>query len=129
MKLEFLKDVNEYGDEVIRLYDFPKEEAAMLRDVIRAIIVEGGQPIDLAHIPFIELVNCRLILHISEENEGIHTQDRKLFFCDLTLDGYKNMLQLMEPYCQKDLRSFRMLYDLDTEIDFLFSPYGESAIV
>jgi hypothetical protein len=50
--------------------------------------------------------------------------DNKTFFCDLTMDGYKNMIQLLEPFCIKDSRSFTMLYDLDTQMDFLFSPYG-----
>jgi hypothetical protein len=128
MKLEYLEDVNEYGDDVIRLYDFDKTQAAKLSSVIQNTIIENEQSLDLSTLDFIECVNCKLILHISEDDEGILTHDQKVFFCDLTVNGYRNMIRLMEPFTKKDTRSFQMLYDLDTEIDFLFSPYGESAL-
>lgn len=124
MKLDFLDEVNEYQDQVIRLYDFNKEEAAKLKAAIEKTIVEEHASLDLSTLDFIEPVNCRLILHLSEEDEGILTVDNQLFFCDLTLEGYKNMLRLIEPYCIKDTRSFQSLYDLDTQIDFLFTPSG-----
>jgi hypothetical protein len=128
MKLEFLEDVNEYGEDVIRLFDFDKIQARQFRQAIQETIIEQNTSLDLNTLPFIEPLNCRLILHISDEDEGILSHDRKLFFCDLTIEGYKNMMRLIEPYCQKETRSFQMLYDLDTEIDFLFSPFGESAL-
>lgn len=128
MKLEYLEDVNEYGDDVIRLYDFDKTQAAKLSSVIQKTVIENEQSLDLSRLDFIECVNCRLILHIAEDDEGILTHDQKVFFCDLTVNGYRNMIRLMEPFTKKDTRSFQMLYDLDTEIDFLFSPYGESAL-
>lgn len=128
MKLEFLEDVNEYGDDVMRLYDFDKVQAEKFRSAIIETVIENEKPLDLSSLDYIESINCKLILHLAEEDEGILTHDQKVFFCDLTLDGYKNMIRLIEPYCKKETRSFQMLYDLDTEIDFLFSPFGESAI-
>jgi hypothetical protein len=124
MKLEFVEDINEYGDHVIRLYDFDMMQAQQLRQSIQETIIENKKPLNLNSLEFIEPVNCKLTLHISEEDDGIITVDNKLFFCDLTLSGYKNMLRLIEPYCNKNTRSSQMLYDIDTEIDFLFAPYG-----
>lgn len=124
MKLEFLDDVNEYGDQVIRLYNFDKSEAIKFRDAIQKTIVDSSLPLDLKTLDFIEHINCKLILHLSETDEGILTMDNKTFFCDLTMDGYKNMIQLIEPFCLKESKSFKMLYDIDTQVDFLFSPYG-----
>ena len=124
MKLEFLDNVNEYQDQVIRLYNFDKTEAIKFRDAIQKTIIEANKPLDLNSLDFIEPVNCKLILHISDTDEGILTMDNRTFFCDLTIDGYKHMLYLIEPFCIKDTRSFQMLYDLDTQVDFLFSPYG-----
>ncbi len=124
MKLEFLDDVNEYQDQVIRLYNFDKAEATQFRDSIQKTIIDANQSLDLNSLDFIEPINCKLILHISDTDEGIFSMDDKTFFCDLTPDGYKNMLRLIEPFCIKDSRSFTMLYDLDTQMDFLFSPYG-----
>jgi hypothetical protein len=125
MKLDFLEEINEYGDQLIRLYNFDKTEAKKLKDAIQTSIIENETSLDLSTLDFIEPVNCRLILHISEEDEGILTVDNSLFFCDLTLDGYKNMVRLMEPFCLKETRRSQMLYELDTEIDFLFAPFAE----
>jgi hypothetical protein len=124
MKLEFLDNVNEYQDQVIRLYNFDSSEALKFSNAIKRTIIEAEQSLDLNSLEFIENVNCKLILHISETDEGIFSMDNKTFFCDLTMDGYKNMIQLLEPFCKKNSRSFTMLYDLDTQMDFLFSPYG-----
>lgn len=126
MKLEFIEEVSEYGDQMVRLFGFDKAQAAQFRDAIQLTVIEGGRSLDLSSLDFIESTNCKLILHLAEEDEGIITQDHKLFFCDLTINGYKNMVRLIEPYCNKDSRSFQMLYELDTEIDFQFEPSGES---
>lgn len=122
MKLEFLDSINEYGDHIVKLYDFNKEEAAKFRQAIQETILNSNRPLDLISLDFIQPVNCKLILHISDTDEGVFSIDNKTFFCDLTIEGYKEMLRLIEPYCNKNTRSFQMLYDLDTEIDLLFSP-------
>ncbi|MES2396979.1 MAG: hypothetical protein V4549_13290 [Bacteroidota bacterium] len=122
MKLEFLDTINEYGDHIVKLYDFDKEEAAKFRQAIQETILNSNRPLDLNSLDFIQPVNCKLILHISDTDEGVFSIDNKTFFCDLTIEGYKEMLRLIEPYCNKNTRSFQMLYDLDTEIDLLFSP-------
>ncbi|MES2286864.1 MAG: hypothetical protein V4547_14335 [Bacteroidota bacterium] len=122
MKLEFLDTINEYGDHIVKLYDFDKEEAAKFRQAIQETIIDANKPLDLNSLDFIQPVNCKLILHISDTDEGVFSIDNQTFFCDLTLEGYKEMLRLIEPYCNKNTRSFQMLYDLDTEIDLLFSP-------
>ncbi len=124
MKLEFVDTINEYGDHIVKLFDFDKTEAGKFRQAIQETIIEDGKPLDLNSLDFILPVNCKLILHISDTDEGIFSMDKETFFCDLTIEGYKEMLRLIKPFCDKDTRSFQMLYDLDTEIDFLFSPYG-----
>jgi hypothetical protein len=128
MKLEFLEDVNEYGDDVMRLYDFDMSEAKLFQQEILQTVITNNNSLDLSKLEFIESLNCKLILHIADEDEGIITHDEKTFFCDLTIDGYKNMIRLIEPYTKKESRSFQHLYDLDTEIDFIFSPQAGSAL-
>ena len=124
MKLGFLDNVNEYGDQVVRLYNFNKAEAILFRDAIQKTVIDANQSLNLDTLEFIEHTNCKLILHIAETDEGILTMDNETFFCDLTVEGYKNMVQLIEPFCIKESKSFKMLYDIDTQVDFLFSPYG-----
>ena len=124
MKLGFLDNVNEYGDQVVRLYNFNKAEAILFRDAVQKTVIDANQSLDLLSLEFIEHTNCKLILHIAETDEGILTMDNETFFCDLTMEGYKNMIRLIEPFCIKESKSFKMLYDIDSQVDFLFSPYG-----
>ncbi|MDF2437395.1 MAG: hypothetical protein K0Q95_1771 [Bacteroidota bacterium] len=126
MKLDFLDEVNEYGDQLIRLYEFDKDEAQKFRDAVQGNLVDNSISLDLTTLDFIEPVNCKVILHLADEDEGILTHDHKVFFCDLTKDGYRNMLRLIEPFCKKDTRRSQLLYDLDNPIDFLFAPFAAS---
>jgi len=124
MKLGFLDNVNEYGDQVVRLYNFNKEEAILFRDAVQKTVVDSDSSLDLSSLAFIEHTNCKLILLVAETDEGILTMDNQSFLCVLTVEGFKNMLRLIEPFCIKESKSFVMLYDIDSQIDFLFSPYG-----
>lgn len=73
---------------------------------------------------FIEARNCNLILGLFKTDEGILSNDNKTFYCALTLESYKNMLKLIEPFCKKESKAYRILYDIDNPTDFLFSPAG-----
>jgi hypothetical protein len=124
MKLDFIDNINEYGENVVRLYDFDKEDAIKLRDLIINTVVERKQRLDLSNIDFIESRNCNLILGLFKTDEGILSSDNKTFYCALTIDNYLNMLKLMEPFCLNNTMSYQYLYDIDNPTDFLFSPAG-----
>ena len=124
MKLDFIDNINEFGENVIRLYDFDKNEAIKLRDLIINTIVERKQRLDLSKVDFIEPRNCNLILGLFKTDEGILSSDNKTFYCALTLDNYLNMLKLIEPFCLKNTKGYQYLYDIDNPTDFLFSPAG-----
>jgi hypothetical protein len=64
------------------------------------------------------------MLRISSLDEGITSSDNKIFYCDLTISGYEQMLLLLEPFCKKETKGYQMLYDIDSLTDFLFSPSG-----
>lgn len=125
MKLDFIDELNEYGDQVIRLYNFDKTEALQFKIAIQKNIIENKTSLDLSTLDFIIPVNCRLIMHLSDEDDGILTVDNKLFFCDLTMAAYQNMVRLIEPFCIKDTRRSQMLYDVDSQIDLLFAPFAD----
>lgn len=131
MKLEYLNDVG--GDEkftevlteqLIRLYDFDKIQATELKQAIEQFLTTPKNPLDLSMLTFIECVNCNLVLRVFESDEGITTRDQKVFFCDLTIDGYKNILTLLEPFCNNNRKSYQWLYEIDNPIEFLCSPGG-----
>ncbi len=131
MKIEFLDDLSDGGwfphadpNQLIRLYDFDTFQAENLRQAIRKIIIGSNKEINLATLDFIYPVNCNLNLRISDSDKGIAKSDNKIFICDLTIEKYREMIILMEPFCIKETNGYQWLYDLDTPIDFLFSPGG-----
>jgi hypothetical protein len=131
MKIEFLNDISDSGrfphadpNQLVRLYDFDSSEANRFRQTIQKALIENNKEIDLTKLNFIQPINCNLTLQISDTNKGITTPDKKYFVCNLTINKYAEMLLLIEPFCNKEINGYQWLYDLDTPIDFLFSPGG-----
>lgn len=124
MKLEYIEGFNEYEENILRLYNFDKIQSIKFRDLIQDVIVNKKQKLDLSKVDFIENDNCNLILGLFKTDEGIISNDNKHFICALTLDGFKNMLKLLEPFCNKETKSYQYLYDIDNPTDFIFSPSG-----
>lgn len=123
MKLEYIKDINGYDEHTIRLSDFDSSQANKFREVIN-LIIDNKTSIELTNHDFIELLNIKLTLRVAQEDLGITTTDYTDFFCDLTIDSYKNISKLLEPFCRKESRGYQWLYDIDTPIGFLFSAGG-----
>jgi hypothetical protein len=131
MKLEYLDDISESGrytnmvsDKLIRLYDFDHEQARMLRDVIQKMIINEKRSVNFSSLEFILLVNCNLVLQISDTNGGVTRKDGFNFVCSLTIGNYREMIFNIEPFCEAPAGRYQWLYDLDCPIDFLFSPGG-----
>lgn len=124
MELDFIPNINEFGDNYVRLYNFDKTEAAKLKLLIEEVVIKDKQQLDLSLVSFIEPRNCNLILAPYKADEGIITGDNKLFYCALTLASYQAMLELITPFCNKDTKAHQFLYELDNPNDFLFSPAG-----
>ncbi|NOQ24564.1 MAG: hypothetical protein GQ564_04305 [Bacteroidales bacterium] len=124
MELDYIENVNEFGENIVRLYNFDKSQAIQFRDLIKDTIVNKKQKLDLSQVEFIEARNCNLILGLFKTDEGIISNDNKTFYCILTLESYKNILKLIEPFCKKDIKAYKFLYDIDNPTDFLFSPAG-----
>lgn len=126
MKLKFLENINEYEEHAIRLNDFDKSQAGLFLQILSGLVNTKINTIELSDYEFIEPVNCSLTLRISETDEGIVTDDFKQFYCDLTTEGYKEMIKLIEPFCIKETDAYRILYDLDNPIEFIFSAGKEN---
>ncbi len=124
MELDYNENINEFGDNVVRLYNFDKTEAIKFRALIHETIINKNEKLDLSKIDFIEPRNCNLILGAFKTDEGILSEDNKTFYCVLTLKSYDNMLKLLEPFCKKDTKGYQYLYEVDNPTDFLFSPAG-----
>jgi hypothetical protein len=85
-------------------------------------IITKREKLDLAHVDFITPHSCNLIFGLFKSDEGILTKDNETFFCILTLEGFKNMVKLIEPFCKKESKAYQYLYDVDTPTDLLFCP-------
>ena len=124
MELDYIANINEFGENVVRLYNFDKSQVIKLRDLIKDSVVNRKQKLDLSQVDFIKTRNCNLILGLFKTDEGILSVDDKTFYCALTLEGYENMLKLLEPFCKKETKGYQYLYDIDNPTDFMFSPAG-----
>jgi len=124
MELDYIESINAFDDNVVRLYNFDKSQAIKFRDLINDTVVIRKQKLDLSQVEFIESRNCNLILGLFREDEGILSDDNKTFYCLLTLESYKTMLELLEPFCNKETIGYQYLYDVDNPTDLLFSPAG-----
>ena len=123
MMLDYIDNINAYGDNVVRLYDFDRLQSVKFRQCLQETVVLNKQ-FDLSTADFIQSRNCYLILRISEEDEGISTTDGINFYCDLSISAYEQMIALLEPFCTKETKGHQYLYDVDSLTDFLFSPSG-----
>lgn len=124
MELDFIDNINEFDESVVRLYNFDKAQAIKFSDLINDVVVNKKQKLDLSQVDFIETRNCNLIIGLFKTDEGILSNDNKIFYCALTLEGYATMLKLLESFCKKETKGYQYLYDIDNPIDFLFSPAG-----
>tara|TARA_B100000809_G_scaffold135252_1_gene132861 strand:- start:181 stop:567 length:387 start_codon:yes stop_codon:yes gene_type:complete len=122
MELDYIENVNGLDENIVRLYNFNKAEAILFRDLIKKTIIDKRQKLDLSEVDFITPRNCNLIFGLFKSDEGILTKDNQTFFCILTLEGFKNMAKLLEPFCKKETKGFQYLYDIDNPTDLLFSP-------
>ncbi len=126
MKLDYINNINEYGDKIMRLYNFDMIEAKAFSSSINTQIIGNKSEFNLDSAEYIQAQNCQLSLCLSEEDEGIVHLKQREFVCKLTLASYLKMLTLIEPFCKKEMKSYQFLYeDIDNPIDFLFSPSGK----
>lgn len=122
MELDYIENYNGLDENLVRLYNFDKSEAIKFKDLLEETVIKKKQKLNLAEVDFIEPRNCNLIFGLFKSDEGILTKDNETFFCILTLDGFKEMVKLIEPFCKKDSRAHQYLYDVDTPTDLLFCP-------
>lgn len=128
MTLDYIQDINEFGDDLVRLFDFDMSEAILFRDAIQDSIILKNEELDVSTLDFIQARNCNLIFVVGEEDEGIFSNHEQNFICSLTIESYQKMILLLEPFCIRETKGYQYLYDLDTPTDFLFSPAGTNSL-
>jgi hypothetical protein len=122
MELDYIENVNGLDENIVRLYNFNKAEAILFRDLLVDTVITKKQKLDVSQLDFITRHSCNLIFGLFKSDEGILTKDKETFFCILTLEGFKKMAKLVEPFCKKESKGYQYLYDVDTPTDLLFCP-------
>lgn len=124
MKLDYIDEVNDFGDAIVRLYKGSKAQSSKFKAAIEKTILKNRQPLLLHTFDWIEESEITLTFHIAMADEGITTDDNENFNCHLTLTAYRKMVELIIPFTKKDTKAFQRLYDADNPIDLMFIPAG-----
>ena len=124
MTLDYIDNINAFGENIIRLYDFDMGQADRFRESVQQNLIENNKSIEITTLDFIQGRNCSLTLRLSVEDFGIHTSNKIHFFCDMSSKAYEQLIALVLPFCTKKSIGHQFLYDIDTPTDFLFSPGG-----
>ncbi len=122
MQVNYIDNYNGLNENIVRLYNFDKEEAIKFRNLLIETVIIKKEKLDISTTDFIYPENCNLIFGLFKTDEGILTKDDYNFFCILTLEGFKKMIDLLEPFCVKESKGYQYLYDIDTPTDLLFCP-------
>jgi len=128
MKIDHLTNVNrDYPkDSIIRIFDFDPSEACLFKDILSKLAHGLVLDSDLSNLPFVSPIDgCRLILKLGKIDVGAVQSAATFFECILTQTSWSNAEELVGPFCEGNLAGYQWLYDLDTDIELLFSPNGE----
>jgi hypothetical protein len=101
MKLEYLDATGNgaFPDaspaRLVRLSQFNEEQIALLISAIQRL-VSTKNDIWLSELPFVDSINCKLKLKISDEDNGILSEgDDGVFVCALTTHAYDTMVDII----------------------------------
>ena len=122
MKIEYLDKING-EDSIVRIYDFDSLEVELFYRAVKENVIDRNEILNLSKLNFIKQINCTLTFVVDNSDIGIKTSVESEFICKLTKASYQKMLDLIEPFLTK-LNGFNWLYNLDNEIELLFSPNG-----
>lgn len=124
MKLDYIEEVNDFGDSIVRIYNGSKTQSSKFKAAIEKIILKERKSLLLNSLDFIEESDICLTFHIAMDDEGITTEDDENFHCHLTLTAYRKMVELIIPFTKKETKAFQRLYEADNNIDLMFVPSG-----
>ncbi len=114
MRLEHVADADVYGSghDLIRLFDFTPNEVVALIQKIQSTVLNGQGSLELHALEFITPVNCELIFQLSNGDHGLRLNSTGSYICELTVEGYIEMIALMSPFSRRLGSSHQWLYDL-----------------
>jgi hypothetical protein len=110
---------------LIRLFEFDQSEACRLRQLVKSLADGDGQDVALQNEARIKSVGeCRLNLRQGNGNHGVRQAGNLTFECVLTRDGWSNVEELLEPFCESDKAGFQWLTN-EGHVALLISQNGQ----
>jgi hypothetical protein len=128
LKIEHLTNTDpvQPKDSILRIFDFDSSEACQFRGVLSKLASGAISEINLSDLPFVTSIGgCRLILKAGTRDKGVIHVSTTIFECTLTRLTWDNAEGLVEPFCGENLSGYQWLYNMDTDIQLLFSPNGD----
>ena len=129
MKIEHLTNTNPAHpkDSILRIFDFTSSEACQFRDILSKLADGSCTEILLNSFTFVTSVaDCSLVLKVGPKDKGVISLSTNEFECILKRDTWDDAQAFVEPFCDtKDVSGYQWLYNLDTDIELLFSKDGD----
>ena len=129
MKIEYLTNVNpnQPKDSIFRIFDFNSSEARQFRDILSKLADGSSTETDLNSFPFVKSVaDVLFVLKVGSKDKGVISHSENYFECVLTRDAWEDARAFVEPFCETtDVSGYQWLYNLDTDIELLFSQNGD----
>jgi hypothetical protein len=125
VKLEFLESGSP-DCPLIRLYGFGNPAALKLMALFRALADGSQQAIRLHDQLGVEAISgCQLDLRLGSRDRGIEQTSPMAFECVLTPEGWAEVADLTEPFCQTgDIGEHYQWLNEDGKVSLLLSPTG-----
>ena len=125
MKMEFLPDGSP-DCPLIRLYEFSVAEVQELRRFCMSLADGSATCIALHQQPGITAIGgCELNLRIDKRDVGLLQSKTMKFDCALTDEGWREVADLAEPFCDKVGPNTYQWLNEDGEVSLLLSPSGQ----
>ena len=125
MKLEFLESSSP-DCPLIRLYGFDNLAALRLMELFRSLADGSQNHLRLHDQLGVEAIQgCQLDLRLGTRECGIEQTSRAAFECVLTSEGWAELADLMEPFCEAGtMNEHYQWLNEDGSVSLLLSPTG-----
>ena len=124
MKLEYLPE-GPNGLGLVRLYEYVPGEVRELEGIARKLAARACEQISLQGEKWIVPVDdCRLTLQWGDGDFGVRRVGPLSFECELTVDGWRSVVSLLEQFCNSKTQRFQWLTQ-QGRISFLISLDGQ----
>lgn len=117
---------NEHPDDkIVRLWDYSKSDLECFSQSINAIIKDSCELL-ISDATYITKSEITLLLKVGDTDLGIIPviEGEQIYHCILKVESFIAMHEMITNIVRSDLKGFQWLYDLNTNIDLLFSKSG-----